>query len=99
MFLKICSSLLLLSATSATAEAADNNFVATTMALACPDASHVQVNDEGYTAVSKPRHLKKTEQRLALAYRAALANPYPVNTTGYRAATKVRVENGIIILE
>jgi len=98
MYKKITCSLIVLSAVSMTAHARDNDFIATTMMMACPETSHIQVNDAGYTALAEPQYQKKTEQCLRQAYLQAAMNPFPVSPTAVQPATRVRVQNGKIIL-
>lgn len=82
----------------ALADEANDNNLATRLALACPEAEYVQVRDDRITWRSEEHETEQSRRCLKEAYRAVVADPFPVNMTGYCQATKVSIRKGKIIL-
>lgn len=76
------------------ADEASDNLTATRLAIACPEAEHVQVRDDHITWRSEDRDVAKARRCLKEAYRAVVADPFPVNMRGLCHATKVSVRKG-----
>lgn len=96
MFFRTCvAAVAALMATTAHA----NNRVESRMRLACPDATHIRVQNGSYTAYTSadPDEVRKC---LDAAYTDAVTNPFPINMDGIKQATKVRIRaDGVIVLE
>ena len=76
----------------------DDNSTATRLQIACPEARLLQFRQGHIMWLGDRRKDKEVRQCLNRVYGEIVADPFPVNMTGYCQATKVSMKRGKIIL-